>query len=1174
MSEHIRRRVFVSSVMRGGYGEFRRAAREAIEALQHEAVVVGMTVSAHDSSSQQACLDAVAECDIVILLLGREYGYVDDGKSATHQEWDKARELGKAILVFKEDVGEADIEESQQSFIEEVGHYRTGRHWARFRTSEDLLREIVAALRNHDLATSPSAVPTALESLPPTCRQGIEVLQAINPTTARHLLSLMSSPTARQADVISRIMDGPPDWLQEADYLAWEVLAKFIDAYDLGGSDKALEHALQLGSPNDIAIKAQLAGSQFDLGDIPAARQLIASMPEEHSLAIALNSMLDDDPAAAIEQIQSSQLHLSEDREIALQAVMLLRWSYFKLEQFDALCQLLKRANERFPGRAALVLHQGVATLAHAEQIGVEATGSAELLNAALSELLRARDMFREWNGPSSKATALAMHTALAMKDLDRVVELGTPVPDGEATENESRFGDVQLIFAQACLLLGKIEDIGSLDFEAVDHQDIAYVRAMHAHASGDIAAAERMRNAVNEADDTPALKRALFGLALCGETDAEQSASLPDSDTALFQAIAAHSRGQFEETMEHLGPHRLSTALHADVYARAQAACGDPEGAATVLLDAAENLAIESLRISATECLIEASQLDRAERLAHDLMSRISTDFERRQLRRILVHIAQENGDWPALEARARALFDEFPDDADAPWSVVYALHRQVLNRKAWAFRVSHDLVPIDDVQARLSIVVSGNAGMAHDEANAILQLGERFRDSEKASGAALLALYALGDDVELTKDQIERAQALLEDHVTRFPESSLLQLVTGEGPEDLVEIMTADVRQRAAFIHVIGSKVRHGLESYGQMAKMLRVPYADVLLERAAGGMTAIAFDAAERYLELEVANSALGRAVAVDTSAIVFSFWIDIEFRRLAEAFERVLLADELLYDARMALQRARISPVASFRYDIGSARRNVYEYSEEERAAMLERPAQLLEMMDGIHMAQSSSIRAPLPDEEGHQHWDAAVRIAQSRGVPLWSDDLALRRYAREQEVESFGTWALYEVLAPLAAWAWLPDKSTFQMTLLKAQVADVPVPLADLVRQARSDAGLDTGIAALLRRPLGWALAPTDTKEWFLHRVTHLSQHQNGNNIPDLLYAACTGRGLLADHQEAEAAVGELLASTIDAIGETADVRRLVGAARYAMNELTLGSGPDPLLATISYLLNN
>ncbi len=462
----------------------------------------------------------------------------------------------------------------------------------------------------------------------------------------------------------------------------------------------------------------------------------------------------------------------------------------------------------------------------------------------------------------------------------------------------------------------------------------------------------------------------------------------------------------------------------------------------------------------------------------------------------------------------------------------------------------------------------------MLREEQDEILNLGERFRDSEDATGTALLALWELGADTQPSEKQMRRIQALLDDHITRFPDSSLVQQRIFQGPSDMAEQMTASARQRAVTLLELGLIVRHAIGSYGQLARGLGEPYADVLLNRAAGGMAAISIDNQERQQELVVAHGALHSAVAVDTSAIVLNFWVDSDFARFAEAFEAVLLAEDLLFDGRLALQKVRLSPMGSFVYDVGSGQRLIQEYSDDDRAAIRERPARLLELMEACQNAHSASVRLTGDDSgNDHGHWDAAVRVAQSRNIPLWCDDLALRRFARENGVAAFGTWALYEALMSSADWAWLPDLREFQMALLGAQVADVPVLLSELVKQARDDQDSDIGIAALLRRPYEWMLDTSNTMAWFLHRVTYLSGNVNSKGIPNLLYNACTGKALTVDDDERLAVVSDMLATTISAIGESADTRGLVFAARYAMNELTLGDGPDPLPSAMKHLLS-
>ena len=90
--------VFVSSVV-GGYEKYRKAAKEAVKALDYEPVVMESTHPASPVSSQEACLTEIGDSDVVVLLLGKRYGTPQEsGKSPTHEEWDHARGLGKRVL--------------------------------------------------------------------------------------------------------------------------------------------------------------------------------------------------------------------------------------------------------------------------------------------------------------------------------------------------------------------------------------------------------------------------------------------------------------------------------------------------------------------------------------------------------------------------------------------------------------------------------------------------------------------------------------------------------------------------------------------------------------------------------------------------------------------------------------------------------------------------------------------------------------------------------------------------------------------------------------------------------------------------------------------------------------------------------------------------------------------
>lgn len=137
---------FISSVVRG-YEEYRESAKRAVERLGHTARRIEDEPSlASPPGPRRACLDAIRACDAVVLLLGERYGDIQKGsnKSATHEEWDEARRIGKPVLAFVEDV--LPREPPQDRFVEEVSDWKDGCKWAAYGSSDDVSREVLWAL--------------------------------------------------------------------------------------------------------------------------------------------------------------------------------------------------------------------------------------------------------------------------------------------------------------------------------------------------------------------------------------------------------------------------------------------------------------------------------------------------------------------------------------------------------------------------------------------------------------------------------------------------------------------------------------------------------------------------------------------------------------------------------------------------------------------------------------------------------------------------------------------------------------------------------------------------------------------------------------------------------------------------------------------------------------------
>ena len=157
-------KIFVSSVI-SGFEDYRKAACEAIESLDHE-VIRAEDFPATTTSSRIACLQGVRAADLVVLILGERYGRpgTQSGLSPTHEEFQEAARQGKVIPFVQ---SKTTFEPDQQRFVLEVENYNKGMHRGRtFETPAQLRIEITGAIARHQLAaaTTPVNVPTMLET--------------------------------------------------------------------------------------------------------------------------------------------------------------------------------------------------------------------------------------------------------------------------------------------------------------------------------------------------------------------------------------------------------------------------------------------------------------------------------------------------------------------------------------------------------------------------------------------------------------------------------------------------------------------------------------------------------------------------------------------------------------------------------------------------------------------------------------------------------------------------------------------------------------------------------------------------------------------------------------------------------------------------------------------------
>lgn len=1046
-------------------------------------------------------------------------------------------------------------------------------------TAEDVGRQaaefgLVPALP-HLAAPAAEASDGALASLPPACRARIESLAEISAESAGRVAAELNQTASRTPGVLAQLAVDPPEWLQEADCLAWEAFADFLSAHKLPGTWEMRCRAIDMGSPrSDQYWIGEAQTAHYD-DDDARAEELLALASPEHPLAEAAQALVAGESRAVVDAIRSSEALMSDDPEVATMGFLMLASAHSQNEEPGRAISVMQDAVERFPDRASLHLMLAQQQLALA--IGLADEARHDLPSAAAANAIRARNEFRRWQGPSADAVAAAAAAYHLLNQPEQVVEIAAAAPEGEATTEEAHDGEVGRYLAHALLRLRRGNEIDDAVLDRVDGSESTLLRATQAHARNDPDAVDLMRQAVSEAEDRRALVLALEGLSLFGETDEQALASIAgdgQGDADRIRASAAYHAGDYDRAIAILGRYRSQSAAHVEILAAAMHSQGRSEEAVTVLLESAEALGAPMLHTLAVDLLIDLDQLERAEAEAQRALAANPSRAARLRLLTALVAAAERLGDWPMLERYGQEFASAFPDHPEARWHVVHSLHLQARFQDAWGYLAEHDLSPVNEQTALLAISVYVRWGAPADGAGRMLRIASEFPDSEEVVGSAIGALMAAsGQEGQLSEAQATGLGELVVGFVRRYPESRVLREHTFSDIEELAEMVRSwtepPARQRASWV----AQVRFGELPYGVLQWLQRLPYAEYLLRTGAAYLTAISPDVAERNRERSAAEAAIGGEVAADTSVAVVGRLADIDVAAMGSAFNGVLVARELLDDVRAAVASAETAPDARGGYDPVLGDYDFSEIQDEDRQRLIGDAEALLATLENWLRTPSHRIRpAGYSHGDSLRPWDASVRLAMDRGCALWCDDIALRRRAAAAGVPAFGTYALYEALSATGDTGDLPGPAEMKMRLLRARIADVPISLGELTEAADDSEGPDPAVALFLGRPASWADNTEEVLKWYLGRAAALMAGPHREQLAGLLIAACCGLGAAAIPEHRPSAIGRVLADTLWQVNNSAMTPVLLEASRLAGREIDLAADLDPIEHTTRRLV--
>ncbi len=708
-----------------------------------------------------------------------------------------------------------------------------------------------------------------LAGLPSVCRPWIQQLRSTHPAGASRLGETLSERT-HDPESLKRDVDTVPSpiWLRDLSWQGWEAVAAFLGAYGLDGT-AAEEAAVDAGSPNRGYHLARQAIHLHNEGASGQASSILSQTPDpEDVLARAVAAYIAEDASDA-ERIagESPSGHLSQEARLLLARIRI--WALANLDRIDDAIAAAEQLARSAPDRSSPFTT--LAELLFQEARG-EPSGSdrqLSLYERSLEAALAARMLTRSWGGDALEMSRLAVRLKIVLGDLKGAAELAMPPPHGSATVREIADPEIR---GNAAIALAISED--NLDLGADKPLPAYYQHFRDAVLTDDsLESTNHLRSALSTASEPDQQIMVQLHLARRGyiDRDALGEARKVSSETAdLIEATYAASCDELGKAEAFLRPH-LPSEPHVDLLSQVLLKQGKVDEAVRVLVDAAERLGNDTLAALAIDALVRAERMTEAEIAAQRLLvANIRRGDGARHLRRYLVSRAHQRGDLPDLVVHAKALLQDFPDDRDAAWAVVYANYKGARFRHAWEELQNLQLKPYDERTAIIAIDLIGRYRPAPSAPDEILAVATDFPEDELVHAAAIGTIHTRFASTPLPAPTVARLQDTTSDFIRRYPDSPAFTAIDTTDLDVAVEEIKAMLAPAARVRARLAAQVRVGRLPFGMFAQSVHGGHETTAYATGYQGLLQVI---ADKELSREAdrcgAEAALGNAVVVDVS-----------------------------------------------------------------------------------------------------------------------------------------------------------------------------------------------------------------------------------------------------------------------------------------------------------------
>ncbi|WP_231476280.1 phosphorylase family protein [Rhodococcus sp. UNC23MFCrub1.1] len=768
------------------------------------------------------------------------------------------------------------------------------------------------------------------------------------------------------------------------------------------------------------------------------------------------------------------------------------------------------------------------------------------------SQALQVRDALISWHGSSASALAVAARARSIQGDYSGALKLLLAAPDGVASHKESRDPEVVRLAAFIAKSSGRDDLALALAAENPDRAEGALMRAsiLLVRPQMDTEAKEALFEALEHAagrhhasfQALMALSRKFESLSMSEQrivkAKTEEIGEIDGDLSNVLQARVLLSQGKPETALPLLrGLERSELVLEA--HAEALVAVGQAAKAVELFVDEGAARGDATLAAQALTIAMDNGLLSHARQIAQDVLVGWHQSAMTLTALRALQYIAYEDGKWYEVIKYTNQLLEKY-QQRDLPvleiehWRIAEALYFLNQHTKALGTLVNAPAISFsarEKAQLFLAILKSSISREQHaptdvDPASTVdlgdaklfsmlMRAAADWADDEQIAAAAI-SIILTAPDPSFTELQISDFRQYMEAYFTKHGERASITQITlvddDLGP--LVEFLRNSASQSNA-VDELARGVREGRFPLAMLAEAAGRSCVESMIRRDLGLVLAVSGDS---EAGVEAARSSIGGRVVVDTTALVVAPWTDQPFRKLAAHMDTVTVPASVRQDVARARASLSLLSTTTLGWDTQEQRPVMFALSHEDAKSYAREANEIWRNIERLPVQNTDTSMK-------RNQWLNVITIAQENGLPVWADDVVIRRLARLMGVKAFGTLDLLRVVGSRDALKIATD------SLRDHFVVDLPIHEPWFMLAQKAEWKTDGALALAISRPAAWDDVSKSFGE-FRSLIRSLPNDVNVDDVVAWTRAAAAGLATSTEPSARPAVVSALLVWTI------------------------------------------